>query len=158
MTPEIEIKQEKKLIGKRMQLSLTDYNVAELWKSFMPIRKEIINPITDDMISMSVYYSDYFTNFDPSNKFEKWATLEVADFDHTPIGMETFILPEGLYAIFYYQGLNTDHSIFEYIYGSWLPSSDYVLDDRPHLELLGKGYKNNDPNSEEEIWIPIRLK
>ena len=24
-----------------------------------------------------------------------------------------------------------------------------------HFEVLGKNYKNNDPNSEEEIWIPI---
>lgn len=29
----------------------------------------------------------------------------------------------------------------------WLPNSDYLLDDRPHFELLGDKYKNNDPNS-----------
>jgi AraC family transcriptional regulator len=37
-------------------------------------------------------------------------------------------------------------------------SKEYELDDRPHFEILGDKYKNNDPNSEEEIWIPIKLK
>jgi len=32
------------------------------------------------------------------------------------------------------------------------------LDDRPHFEVLGDKYKNADPDSEEEIWIPIRTK
>jgi AraC family transcriptional regulator len=40
----------------------------------------------------------------------------------------------------------------------WLPNSAYALDDRPHFEALGEQYKNNDPNSEEEIWIPIKPK
>jgi AraC family transcriptional regulator len=42
--------------------------------------------------------------------------------------------------------------------GTWLPGSDFVLDTRPHFEVLGDQYKNNDTTSEEEIWIPIKLK
>ena len=38
------------------------------------------------------------------------------------------------------------------------PNSDYKPDDRPHFELLGAKYKNDDPDSEEEIWIPIKRK
>ena len=72
--------------------------------------------------------------------------------------MEAFILTGGLYAVFDYKGLNTDHSIYQYIFGTWLPNSDYVLDNRPHFEILGDKYKNNDPTSEEEIWIPIKPK
>ena len=72
--------------------------------------------------------------------------------------METFSLAGGLYAVFDYKGSSNDPSIFQFIFGTWLPSSDYVLDDRPHFEVLGDKYKNNDPNSEEEIWIPIRQK
>jgi AraC family transcriptional regulator len=72
--------------------------------------------------------------------------------------MEMFILQGGLYAVFDYKGLNTDNSIFQYILGIWLPVSDYVLDNRPHFEVLCDKYKNNDPISEEEIWIPIKTK
>lgn len=29
---------------------------------------------------------------------------------------------------------------------------------QPHFEVLGEKYKDNDPTSEEEIWIPIKAK
>ena len=70
--------------------------------------------------------------------------------------MEAFTLKEGLYAVFDYKGSSSDNSIFHYIFSEWLPSSDYQIDDRPHFEVLGERYKNNDVNSEEEIWIPIK--
>ena len=70
--------------------------------------------------------------------------------------METFDLPGGLYAVFDYKGLSTDTAIFNYIFNSWLPASRFHLDDRPHFEILGDKYKNGLPDSEEEIWIPIR--
>jgi len=80
----------------------------------------------------------------------------VSDFDELPEGMEPFVLPGGLYAVFHYKGLNTDHTIFQYIIETWLPDSMYRLDNRPHFEVLGDSYKNNDPASEEDIWIPIK--
>lgn len=82
----------------------------------------------------------------------------MTNFEQVPENMETFTLPGGLYAAFDYKGLNTDDSIFQYIFGTWLPNSDYDLDDRPHFEVLGEQYRNNDPASEEEIWIPIKFK
>ena len=158
MTPRIETLSEKKLIGKQLRMSLADNRTGELWKSFMPRLKEVANKLTTDMISMQVYKPWHFTDFKPTNVFEKWATVEVADFDSIPIGMETFILPGGLYAVFDHKGLSNDNSIFQYIFGTWLPNSTYHLDDRPHFEILGEKYRNNDPASEEEIWVPIKPK
>jgi AraC family transcriptional regulator len=60
--------------------------------------------------------------------------------------------------VFNYKGRTGDSDVFTYIFGSWLPGSSYLLDDRPHFEILGEKYKNNDPDSEEEIWIPITEK
>ena len=34
--------------------------------------------------------------------------------------------------------------------------SEYEFDNRPQFEILGEKYKNNAPDSEEEIWIPIK--
>ena len=158
MTPRIETLNERKLVGKRLTMSFANYKIGELWRSFTPRRKEITNNLTSDLISMVVYKPTHFADFKPTNEFERWATVEVADFDNVPNEMEIFVLPSGLYAVFDYKGLSTDNSIFQYILGTWLPSSDYVLDDRPHFEVLGDKYKNNDPTSEEEIWIPIRPK
>ena len=158
VVPRIEILIEKKLVGRRLTMSFADYKIGELWRSFIPKRKEITNNLTNDLISLVVYKSGHFTDFKPTNEFEKWATVEVSDFDKVPVEMETFVLPGGLYAVFDYKGLSTDNSIFQYILGTWLPESEYVIDDRPHFEVLGAKYKNNDPSSEEEIWIPIKLK
>jgi AraC family transcriptional regulator len=156
MKPVIKLLDEKKLVGKRLIMSLVDNKIGELWKSFIPRREEITNNLTSDLISMAVYKPTYFVDFNPTNEFEKWATIEVSDFDNIPHDMETFRLPGGLYAVFDYKGSGTDQSIYQYIFGSWLPKSGYNLDDRPHFEVLGDKYKNNDPNSEEEIWIPIK--
>ncbi len=58
----------------------------------------------------------------------------------------------------YNSGSSIDKSIYQYIFGIWLPNSVYLLDDRPHFEVLGTKYKNAKTDSEEEIWIPIRTK
>lgn len=158
MKPRIQRLTEKKLVGRQLKMSFANYKIAELWRSFLPRRKEIANNLTDDLISMVIYKPTHFADFKPTNEFERWAAVEVADFDNVPSEMDTFVLPSGLYAIFDYKGLSTDNSIFQYILGTWLPSSDYILDNRPHFEVLGDKYKNNDPASEEEIWIPIRPK
>lgn len=139
-------------------MSLVNNKTAELWKSFMPKRNEITNSLTQELISMQVYSPTHFINFKPTNEFEKWACVEVSNFDTLPDNMETFVLTAGLYAVFDYKGLSTDTQIFQYIFGTWLPESNYTLDNRPHFEVLGSKYKNNDPNSEEEIWIPIKQK
>lgn len=158
MIPRIETIAEKKLVGKHLTMTLSDYKIADLWKSFMPKRFEISNKLSDVLISMAIYEPTYFADFCSDNKFDKWAAIEVAHFDNLPNGMETFVLRSGLYAVVDYKGLNTDYSVFQYIFNVWLPRSEYVLDNRPHFELLGEKYKNNDPTSEEEIWIPIKQK
>ncbi len=157
MKPRIEILQTKKLVGKSLKMSLTNNKTGELWGSFAPKIKDIKNKCTTDKISMQVYDASYHTNFNPNKEFEKWATVEVADFKDVSNEMETFTLNGGKYAVFDYKGSSSDSStFFQYIFMTWLPNSEYQLDNRPHFEVLGAKYKNNDPSSEEEIWIPIK--
>lgn len=159
MTPIIETITEKKLIGKKQLMSYAHYNIGELWGSFMPRRKEILNPLSNELLSMVIYKPNHFAAYAPTNEFERWATVEVADFEQVPDAMETYILPGGLYAVFHFIGSSSDTTHFyQDIFKLWLPNSKYVLDDRPHFEILGDKYKNNDPLSEEDIWIPIKLK
>jgi len=158
ITPRIQNLCEKRLVGKHLTMSLANNKTGELWKNFAPKRRDITNNLTNDLISMQVYTPTHFADFKPTNEFKKWAAVEVSDFDNVPIDMETFTLKGGLYAVFDYKGSSNDNSIFQYIFGTWLPSSYYDLDDRPHFEVLGDKYKNNDQTSEEEIWIPIKLR
>lgn len=157
LQPRIETLETKKLVGTRLTMSLAHNRTAELWKNFMTNRHQVVNAVSNDLISMQIYEPDYFKGFNPAIEFEKWAAAEVTDFAEVPVIMETFTLTGGLYAVFDYKGSSNDPSIFQYIFGTWIPNSDYQLDDRPHFEVLGAKYKNADPNSEEEIWIPIQL-
>lgn len=98
-----------------------------------------------------------FKDYNQNTIFDKWAAIEVANFDTAPDGMETYTLPGGLYAVFLHKGAAaTGATTFQYIYGTWLPNSNYIFDNRAQFEILGEKYKNNDPTSEEEIWIPIK--
>ena len=157
MESRIETLAEKKLIGKRMIMSFSNNKTFELWRSFMPRRKEIQNNIGAEFYSVQIYKPLFFDNFNPTTEFEKWATIEVSDFDTVPDEMETLTLTGGLYAVFLYHGIASSAAkTFQYILGTWLQNSGYILDDRPHFEILGDKFKNEDPNSEEEIWIPIK--
>lgn len=158
MVPRIEILPEKKLVGIRMRMSFANNKTGELWKSFMLHRKEIKNNLTDELYSMQIYDKPFsFVKFHPGKSFEKWAAVEVIDFNFIPVKMQSFTLTGGLYAVFIHQGPASDGPrTFQYIFGTWLPNSEYSLDNRPHFELLSEKYKNEDPDSEEEVWIPIK--
>lgn len=149
---------EKKLVGINLPMSLSHNRTGELWGRFMPRRREIRHAVGPELYSLQVYDPSYFHHFHPEKEFDKWAAVEVSEVDALPEDMETFTLPSGLYAVFLYKGPSTDASIFEYIFTTWLPRSGYALDDRPHFEVLGAKYKTGDPDSEEEIWIPVRPK
>lgn len=155
--PSIVNTAEKKLVGQRLILTLANYPIKDLWKSFHPKVKEL-KTINNELISISVYDSSYFNAFDPFKEFEKWAAVEVSDFENLPIETEIINLPGGLYAVFDYRGSSENNSIFQYIYGEWVPNSIFELDDRPHFEVLGDNYSNQNKESEEKIWIPIRPK
>jgi AraC family transcriptional regulator len=159
MEPRIETLPEKKFIGKKLSLSFTKNRTFELWRSFMPRRKEICNNIGTELHSIEVYAPNYFDNFNPDAEFEKWAAVEVTDFQSIPDDMNTITSPEGLYAVFVHKGTASEGpKTYQYIFTTWLPCSDYQLDNRPHFAIMGEKYKGEDPGSEEELWIPIKVK
>ena len=158
MKPRLETLSEKKFIGNRITMSFSDNKTVELWRKFMPRRGEIKNSIGSELYSLEVYDPFFFNNFNPNVEFDKWATIEVTDFDTIPNEMES-ITTDGLYAVFLHIGPASEGpKTFEYIFQTWLPNSDFLLDDRPHFEIMGDKYKPEDPNSEEELWIPIKPK
>lgn len=156
----LETLHEKKLVGKSLRMSLAQNDTFRLWNSFMPQRNQIKNIVSTELHAVQVYDTpDYFKNFDPARIFTKWALIEVSEFNDIPSDMKPYTIKGGRYAIFLHKGSPKEFAkTFRLIFEEWLPSSDYELDHREHFEVLGNKYKNNDPNSEEEIWIPIRPK
>lgn len=99
----------------KLVMSFANNKTGQLWQRFMPTRKEIKNNINADLISMQLYGPAF--DFGPNTEFEKWAAVEVSDLTNVPDQMETFLLPQGLYAVFNYKGSSMDKRIFQYIFG-----------------------------------------
>ena len=66
-------------------MSLIQNKTGLLWKGFAPKIKEIQNKVSQDKFSMQIYPVDYYKDFNPNNEFEKWATVEVEDFENLPL-------------------------------------------------------------------------
>ena len=157
MNPQIKTFPTTKFIGKNLSFTYSDYRAFELWSSFMPRRKEVPNAIGTDLYNIQINPIGF--SFGLQEPFVKWAAVPVASFDFVPDGMETLEIPESWYAVFHYKGDQSNApAFFNAIYTEWLPASNYELDHRPQFEILGAKYKTNDSNSEEEIWIPVKLK
>lgn len=159
MTPRIETVAAKKLVGVRARMSLAQDATPALWRSFMPRRGEVVPRASTDYISLRTYETLGPKLFDPTQEFEKWATVEVVDDNNIPAGMERLVLQGGMYAVFVHNGPASDAAqTMTSIFAQWLPHSDYVLDLRPQFEVLPEGYDPMDPNAREEVYIPIRPK
>jgi AraC family transcriptional regulator len=146
--------QEKKLIGIKSQMLQHEYqNIVTLWRQFMPRRRELSNLVSNEVIALQDY-SD-FGNFE--KPFDIWACAEVSGYDIVPKGIHTKTIPEGLYAVFLHKGMNAGET-YQRIMSEWLPNSGYTIDNRPHFQVMGDKYKNGNPDSEEDFYVPIKNK
>jgi AraC family transcriptional regulator len=149
----------KKLIGKSLSMSFVEDRTGQLWASFAPKIASIPNRIGGEKISLQFYSDEFMTN--PTLPYSKWATVEVTDFGIIPEGIETLEIEGGLYAVFHYKGsVLGAPNFFRKIFVEIIPNSNYQIDNlRPHFELLPAGkYDPMDENSEEDVFIPIKLK
>lgn len=146
------------LAGHHTTSSFAQDNTAALWRSFMPLRNDIVARLGSDLYNVQQYpclpNSEIFT---ADTQFTRWAAVAVKNGNRLPPSLHLLELPAGAYAVFCHRGgPETAPQSFAYIYGQWLPASGFVLDHRPHFEVLGTRYNNSHPDSEEEIWVPVR--
>ena len=152
MTPKIITVSEKKVIGMQSSMHHGQFgNIVALWKRFMPNRKAITNTVNDEFIALQDY-SD-FNNFEAL--FDIWGCVEVSNFDNIPEEMKAFSIPEGKYAVFLHKGMYASKT-YQQIMTEWLPNSGYMIDDRPHFQVMGEKYKNGNPDSEEDFYVPVK--
>lgn len=159
MQPKIVELKDMKLVAIRDRMSFADNKTGGLWQRFMPRRGEIKNKCGSGLYSIEIYPPAFFEKFDSQMEFEKLAAVEVTEFDYVPDNMEAFILQGGKYAVFVHKGPASAVPItYRYIFETWMPDSGFVLDDRPHIAIMGDKYRNEDRDSEEELLIPVKLK
>lgn len=147
------------LVGLQATMSLAHNTTMQLWQAFGPLRRTILNKSNRGSYSVQCYADDFMTTpFTPETKFVKWAAVAVTTENDIPNQLEVLKIPKGKWAVFPYKGTTRDFGAFaQYIYSQWLPNSGYQLDDRPHYEFMPEDYLGpNNPQSEEEVWIPIK--
>lgn len=144
----------------KIKTTIAENKTFELWSTFKSRGSEIKNRKNKDFYSVQIFDEDLtFDQFTSQTMFEKWAAVEVTSIEDIPKGFEIFVLPAGKYARFIHKGpANTFPETSRYIFGNWIPNSQYDLDARPHFEIMGEKYQPDSPASEEKVYIPIQIK
>jgi AraC family transcriptional regulator len=160
MSYRIEQLPHKTLAGKCASISLETSTVHLLWKEVMTRRAEFKHRLGEDYFSVQVYDTLLdFSVFTPQTVFQSWATVEIEKGSAVPEGMLSLELEGGLYLVVTYKGHHSNYAAFaQNLFGHIIPESPYELDQRPHFEVLGKKFDRNSHTSEEDIWVPVRLK
>ena len=149
--PKIVTLEAKRIVGMKSQMLRHQFeNIVGLWKQFMPRRHEISNAVGNEFIALQ----DYKHPSNPNLPFDIWAAIEVSNEALIPEQMQSFVIPEGLYAVFLHKGMDAAKT-YQYITQDWLPTSGYAIDHRPHFQVMGEKYKNGSPDSEEDFYVPI---
>ncbi len=146
------------LTGMRVRMSVSQNKTPQLWQQFMPRSHEIEGKASPNRFAVQVYTPGLDINsFTPTTEFDMWAAVDVMQDAPRPDGMEQLVIPAGLYAVFIHRGLPDTYAstTSRHIFTEWLPSSEYELDERPHFQLMLPDYRPDDPDAEEEVWIPI---
>ena len=153
----IALQPDRPLIGMRASMSVAQDATARLWQRFMPRRHEISNAVGETLYSVQNFAElGAFEDFTPETVFEKWAAVEAREYSAVPGGMESFLLRGGHYAVFDHQGPPSEFpKSLHFIFEEWLPKSSWQLDSREHFEVLNPGWRADDPQAREEVWIPV---
>lgn len=157
--PEYRSIETLRVVGKRASMSLQDDKTPALWRSFMPLRHAIAGRLDTNVYNIQRYPVPIH-QLAPETIFEKWAGVIVADAaSDLPEGLEVLIIPAGEYMVFLHRGGPAAFAeTAAYIYGKWIPASEYMCDERPHFERMKESWNPLDPDAEEEVWIPVRRK
>ena len=156
--PEILTVPETQLIGVSTTMSFANNKTAKLWQTLMPRKSEIQGSFSTELYSVEVYPdTHFFREFNPTAEYQKWAAIPVSNLKDVPDGLESLTIPKGKYVRFHFKGSNSEvPQAMQFIFGEWLPKSEFELDDRPHFAVMGDKYSNTSPDSEEDFYVPIR--
>jgi 4-carboxymuconolactone decarboxylase len=146
-----ESTQTRRLSGHAVQNpDFSPEETSSLWRVFRTELKQQNFPEEQPLYSVQLHDQHH-----PGIILQRWAA---ASSELISAEMEEMEIVGGLYAVFLYRGgMAGFESFLRNAFGQVLPSLSLCTDDRPHFQLLGKGFNPFSEDSEEEVWIPVRL-
>lgn len=157
-TPVIQSLPERKIVGRGhalYQVFSQDQDFFEIlkdhWMSFAEQKDKLdIKPphkCYGVLIEDSCFDTDNFTYF---------SGIEVPNHDEIPEGLEKYTLPPSTYAVFKCRGNGKNSSqTMDYIYGIWLPQSNYKRGPGDDYEYFGEDYSMESEKSYYYYYLPI---
>ena len=128
--------------------------ISALWMKFVDRIPEIQNKKDYSLgVCMSAHPK---VPVKPGDTFVYVAAMPVSKVEHVPDGMVVCELPKSTYALFTHKGQISDirHTV-EYIWGTWIPESNYKLRDTPDFELYDERFDPATGSGEVDIYVPI---
>lgn len=159
MQPKIHVKKASRYAGIKKELSLTHYEIAPLWASFMKLNASYRGSNASDFFAITSYPSGYFDTYNPNTHFHKTVGIEVDEIFVCPEEMTLLTIPETHYAVI--DRINSPGllpRIIQEFLTQWLPSSPYALLDQPHIEVIDRSHYFLTNEMHEQYWFPIGLK
>ena len=149
--PEFRIREAFKVAGLAMDFDQeSKAQIPELWTRFSPSIGTV--PGQRGFTTYGVCIPT-----DPATgNFRYIASVEVDATDGLPEELTGYEVPACKYAVFTHQG-SLDHlqETVGYIFGTWLPESEYELTGTADFELYDGRFNPHTGSGEFEIWIPI---
>ena len=128
-----------------------NHEIPQLWEQFGP--KMGILPHRIDALTC---YGVCDAIDEEAKVFDYIAGCEGKPDEEVPDGMVTRAIPAQTYAVFT-TTLPEIRSTMDYIYGTWMPVSDYERGAGPEFELYGEEFNPDDPASRLYIYVPVAV-
>lgn len=150
MEPRIVERAAFTVVGMMVRGKAESNEIPQMWEALNPRVREIQDRTGDD-----VAYG-ISTNMDEqTGEFDYIGGFEVGRVHEIPEGMIRFEVPGGNYAVFR-TTLPRIGDTFMHAYRTWAPQSGYELTGGPDFELYGEEFDPRNPDSEFDVYIPIR--
>lgn len=149
------------LAGLSMKMTLQNFQPETLFKKFIPLIPSIENRISQSIFDIHMWPQEILTvGITPYLEFTKWAAIMVNKGTNVIDPLSIITLPGGLYASFEHVGSSQNiKETMNHFFNHWLPGSDYILDNRPHIYEMDDRYKGpHNDNSIEIIRIPVEFR
>lgn len=154
--PQILLQDEIKVAGIRGNTSLSNNQIPELWEYFLRFH---INSYHFTGIGYSICETQQTAYTEEGDvSFSVLIGSSVKNFDNLPKTLVGKTLKAGRYAVFTHRGTFANlFKSYQYIYGTWLPTSKEELDDREDFEVYKRRVLSfDDPKNEVKIFIPLK--